>query len=284
MITVTSLHLYPVKSCRGVEVTHLDLDDRGPREDRRWMIVNGEGVFQTQREFPRLSLVAVELTESGIRLSAPNLPAIDVARPTELGADFVTQVWDDDARVRPASPAANAWISEYLGAPAQLVHLPDESVRVMRAEFAGRLTEPRRVSLSDGAPLLLIGSASLDDLNARLTLPLPMNRFRPNVVVSGSAPFAEDDWRQIRIGVVSFEVAKLCARCATTTVDQATGVRGVEPLRTLATYRRRGSQVMFGQNIAHHAPGQLHVGDSVEVVDRSEQDVRGGAQRSRAPV
>jgi hypothetical protein len=269
MITVTSLYLYPIKSCRGVEVADMDLDDRGPKDDRRWMIVDGDGVFQTQREYPRLSLVGVELTEAGIRLNAPNMPAIDVARPSDAGTDFATRVWDDDARVRPASRDANDWISEYLEGPARLVHLPDDAVRVMRPEYAGRITGPRRVQLSDGAPLLLIGSASLADLNTRLTTPLPMNRFRPNVVVSGSAPFAEDDWRQIRVGEVTFEVAKPCARCATTTVDQATGVRGVEPLRTLATYRRRGSLVMFGQNIAHHALGRLRVGDAVQVIDRS---------------
>ncbi len=266
MITVTSLHLYPVKSCRGIAVTGMDLDDRGPKEDRRWMVVDGEGAFQTQREHPRLSLVGVELTETGIRLSAADMPAIDIERPIDPGSDFVTQVWGDDARVRPASPAANEWISDYLGAPARLVHLPDDSVRVIRPVYARAFKEPRRVQLSDSAPLLLTGTASLDDLNTRLTTPLPMNRFRPNVVVTGCPPFAEDDWRQIRIGDVLFEVAKPCERCATTTVDQATGVRGKEPLRTLATYRRQGSLVMFGQNIAHHAPGRLRVGDAVQVI------------------
>jgi uncharacterized protein YcbX len=267
MVTVTSLHLYPVKSCRGLAVNAMTLDDRGPSGDRRWMVVDAAGAFQTQREQPRLSLVDVELTDDGIRLSAPGMPPIDVARPRDSRADFMTQVWADDARVRPAAPEANEWFSTCLGVAARLVYLPDDAVRIMRAEYAGGITSARRVSLTDGAPLLLIGSASLDDLNARLALPLPMNRFRPNVVVTGSAPFAEDGWRKIRIGDVLFEVAKPCARCTTTTVDQATGVRGVEPLRTLATYRRLGSLVMFGQNIAHHAPGRLQLGDAVDMVE-----------------
>jgi len=230
------------------------------------MIVDGEGIFLTQREQPRLSLVQVELTEDGIRLSAPDHAAIAIARPAANESDFVTQVWGDNARVRPAARHANEWISAYLRIPARLVHLPDDAVRVMRREYAGGIKEARRVSLNDGAPLLLIGSASLDDLNTRLATPLPMNRFRPNVVVDGSHPFAEDRWKVIRIGDVTFEVAKPCARCATTTVDQATGSKGIEPLRTLATFRRHGSLVMFGQNIAHHAPGWLRPGDEVEVV------------------
>lgn len=266
MITVSSLHLYPVKSCRAMELTEMELDDRGAKEDRRWMIVDGEGVFQTQREHPRLALVVVELTGRGITLSAPNQSSIEIERPVDPGSDFVTQVWGDDARVRPAAPAANEWISEYLHVPARLVHLPDDAVRVMRDEYRRGIEGPRRVPLSDSAPILITNRASIEDLNTRLTTPLLMNRFRPNIVVSGIPPFAEDDWRTIRIGDVTFEVAKPCARCATTTVDQATAARGVEPLRTLATFRRKGSLVMFGQNIVHLAPGLLRVGDAVHVI------------------
>lgn len=262
---VASLHIYPLKSCAGVSLTTMELDDRGPIGDRRWMVVDADGVFQTQREFPRLALVQAAVTERGLRLSAPGMPTLDVERPAHNGRDFVTRVWADAAPVRPASAEAAEWLSSFLGAPLRLVHQPDDAVRAMRPEYAGAIREPRRTTLSDGAPLLLIGTASLDALNHRLTTPLPMNRFRPNVVVSESGPFAEDDWRTIRIGGVLFEVAKPCARCVTTTVDQLTGARGVEPLRTLATFRKQGSGVMFGQNIAHHAPGSIRVGDPLEV-------------------
>jgi uncharacterized protein YcbX len=182
------------------------------------------------------------------------------------GTDFVTKVWEDDVRVRPAAPAADGWFTKFLGAPARIVFLPDDATRVMRDEYSGQIREPRRVTLTDGAPLLLISEESLADLNSRLAEPLPMNRFRPSVVVRGGGAFAEDSWKRIAIGDVLFEVAKPCARCATTTVDQATGIRGKEPLRTLATFRKVGSEVMFGQNIAHHAPGELRVGMGVRII------------------
>jgi uncharacterized protein YcbX len=138
---------------------------------------------------------------------------------------------------------------------------------LVRAEYLGALArEPRHTSLSDGAPILLIGQASLDDLNTRLEVALPMNRFRPNIVVVGSEPYAEDTWARVAVGEVLLEVAKPCARCVTTTVDQATGVQGREPLRTLATFRRRDGGVMFGQNVTHHGPGTLRVGDELRVI------------------
>lgn len=266
MPQVLSLHLYPVKSCAGMAVDALPLDDRGPIGDRRWMVLDETQTFQTQRERPRLALVRVRLTDDGIVIGGPGMPELAVPRPEPVGSDFVTRVWGDDAPVRPASAQAADWFSTYLGAPMQLVFLPDEGVRVMRAEYAGTITEPRRVSLTDGAPLLLATESSLCSLNQRLPSPVPMNRFRPNVVVRGSEPFAEDCWRRITIGEVVFEVAKPCARCATTTVDQATGDRGVEPLRTLSSFRRQGAGVMFGQNIAHHRPGTLRLGDVVTIV------------------
>jgi uncharacterized protein YcbX len=268
MITVSQLNIYPVKSCRGVSLNAVTLDDRGPVNDRRWMLTDQEGVFLTQREKPRLSLVSVQVTDSGIVLSAPGMPPLAVDAPIhDDGADFVTKVWDDTVRVRPADPEAGRWFTQFLGTPAQLVFLPDDAARVMRDEYSGDIRESRRVTLTDGAPLLLISEESLADLNSRLADPLPMNRFRPSVVVRGGGKFAEDSWKRIAIGEVIFEVAKPCARCATTTVDQATGVRGKEPLRTLATFRKVGSEVMFGQNIAHHAPGELRVGMDVRVIN-----------------
>lgn len=267
MITVSALHRYPVKSCQGIAANELTLDDRGPIDDRRWMLVDDAGVFMSQREHRRLALVAVQLTETGLRLTAPGMEPLAVRVPAADGrADFTATVWGDDARVRPAGRDADRWFTALLGVSARLVHQPGDAPRALRREYAGAIAEPRRVTLSDGAPLLLIGAASLDDLNARLESPLPMNRFRPNVVVLGAAPYAEDEWSRIAIGDVVFEVAKPCARCVITTVDQETAEAGVEPLRTLARYRKVGSGVLFGQNIAHHAPGTVRVGDEVRVI------------------
>lgn len=267
MITVSALYRYPVKSCRGIAASELTLDERGPIDDRRWMVVDEAGVFMSQRERRRLALVDVQLTDEGIRLSAPGMEPLAVRVPVaDDGLDFTATVWGDDARVRPAGRDADRWFSALLGVSARLVRQSDGAARVMRREYAGAIDEPRQVTLSDGAPLLLMGAASLDDLNARLESPVPMNRFRPNVVVHGAAPYAEDGWSRLAIGEVVFEVAKPCARCVITTVNQETAERGVEPLRTLARYRKVGSGVLFGQNIAHHAPGTVRVGDEVRVI------------------
>ena len=266
MPIVTSLHIYPIKSCRGIDLTEVELDDRGPRGDRRWMVVDARNDFYSQRNRPALALVRVALTDGGVAVEAPGMPRLEVRTPEMHGDDFVADVWGSEAPVRPANDEAHHWFTRYLGSPARLVYLPDDSVRIMKREYAGAIAAPRRVTLNDGAPLLLTAEESLEELNRRLDAPLRMNRFRPNVVIRGAGPFAEDAWTRIRVGMVTFEVAKPCARCATTTVEQESAVRGKEPLRTLATFRRGTDGVLFGQNVAHHAPGSLRVGDDVVVL------------------
>ena len=238
------------------------------------MVVDATGHFVSQREQRRLALVDVRLTDDGIVIAGPGMEPLPVRIPGPGGdADFESDIWGDAARVRPAAREAGEWLSTFLGVAVRLVHQPDEATRVMRREYAGAIGGPRRTTLSDGAPLLLTGESSLDDLNARLTTPgtgpLAMNRFRPNVVVRGAPAFAEDGWVRLAIGDVRFEVAKPCARCVTTTVNQETAERGAEPLRTLATYRKAPPGVLFGQNIAHHAPGVVRVGDEVRVIARA---------------
>jgi MOSC domain-containing protein len=189
-----------------------------------------------------------------------------VSRPA-AGAEAITAaVWDGECRVVVANAESNAWFSRFLGRSVRLVYQPDDAVLPMGPQYAGVLTEPRRIALTDGAPLLLIGDASLDDLNRRLAKPLLMNRFRPNLVVSGFEAYAEDTWKRISIGAMRFEIVRPCPRCVATTVDQISAERGDEPLRTLATYRKVGSNVMFGQSATHHAPGRIRVGDNVDVL------------------
>jgi hypothetical protein len=241
-------------------------DDRGAVNDRRWMLVDDRGVFLSQRATPRLALVAPGLTTDGLRVTAPGMPALDVARPGPSAGTIIGRVWDGECRVAVANGEAHAWFSRFLGRSVRLVYQPDDAVLPMASEYLGSLTEPRRIPLTDGSPLLLIGDASLDDLNRRLAKPLLMNRFRPNLVVSGAAAYAEDTWRRIAIGAVQFEIGRPCPRCVATTVDQTTAEKGDEPLRTLATYRKVGSGVMFGQNVTHHAPGRIRVGDQVQVI------------------
>jgi hypothetical protein len=246
----------------------MDFDERGPVGDRRWMLVDDQGVFLSQRVLPRLALLVPTLTSDGLRVQAPGLPPLEVTRPDpSTGHSEITgRVWDGQCRVVVADQEANEWFSRFLGRACRLVYQPDDAVLAMSPDYAGVIDSPRRIAFTDGSPLLLTGEASLDELNARLKQPLPMNRFRPNIVVRGAEPFAEDGWKRIAVGEMRFEVARPCPRCATTTVDQATGERGEEPLRTLATFRKRGSGVMFGQNATHHMPGRICVGEELQVL------------------
>ena len=265
MAVVSALYVYPLKSARGVALDLVELDDRGPRADRRWMVVDDQGKVLSQRRVRAIALIAPSLASEGLVLAAPGMPALAVRQPEDApGAGAIEgHVYGGSCRVLVASAAANAWLTRFLGVSARLVFQPESTVLTMSPNFAGALQTPRRIALTDGSPLLLIGQASLDDLNRRLEAPVSMNRFRPNIVVQGTAPYEEDDWESIAIGAVKFEVSKACSRCAATTIDQATGQQGVEPLRTLATYRKAESGVNFGQNLSHHGPGVIRVGDRV---------------------
>lgn len=277
-----SIHVYPVKSCRGVEVASWELGRFGLRHDRSWMVVDGAGRFLTQRELPALALVATRFAEGGLVLEAPGreplrLPLVDVADDDDdrVGtgatgtrapepAEREVEVWRHQGPARDAGEIAARWISAHLGCAARLVGLAARHARpVSAAWFAGAAD----AAFSDGYPLLLLSQASIDDLGSRLPKPLPVDRFRPNLVVSGCAPYAEDLWKRIRIGDVELAVVKPCSRCAITTTEQTTGERdGTEPLRTLATYRKTPLGVVFGQNVVHLARGTLHAGDRVEVL------------------
>jgi uncharacterized protein len=261
-LRLASLHVYPIKSCGGLSPADWDVDDFGLRYDRRWMVVTPEGDFITQREQPRLALVRPELSDGSLVLRAPGMTELALPLVSAARERIKVQVWGDITEGVPVSPEAAQWLGRFLGEPVQLVWMPQDVIRQTDPAYA----LGHRVSFADGFGFLLIGEASLTELNRRLEKPLPMNRFRPNLVVSGSEPFAEDAWRELRLGALELTVVKPCARCVTTTTDQDTAERGVEPLRTLATFRRRNGQVMFGQNLVHRGTGRLAVGASVQVV------------------
>lgn len=262
-VTLSGLSLYPLKSAAGLALTVARVDMRGLAGDRRWMVVDESRTFLSQRTQPRLALVSAAPGSGRLVLNGPGMPSLAVASPP--GGDTVpVRVWDDICDAVPAGDDAARWLSTLLGRPCALVFLPDRSHR----RIAPRGTAPAaEIGFADAFSFLLISEASLEDLNRRLAHPLPMNRFRPNLVVRGCEPYAEDGWRRIRIGDVVFHVVKPCGRCATTTVDQATGERGAEPLATLADYRRSGGRVLFGQNLVHEGTGELRVGDEVTVVE-----------------
>lgn len=265
MIKIASLHYYPIKACRGHAVESAIVERRGLQHDRRFLIVNSEGVAITQRDMATLALVVPDLTDSTLGLSAPDMPTIQL--PVALDGPIQrATVWDDSGiKTIDQGDAAAEWFSTYLKVAARLVFMPKDGIRPVNPQYATRADDS--VSFADGYPILIASQESLDDLNARLESPLPMNRFRPNIVVSGCGPFEEDTWQRIRIGEVELALVKPCSRCEVTTIDQTSIVRGKEPLRTLATFRRvAGSKVMFGMNVIPLNEGKIRVGDRLEVL------------------
>jgi len=267
-ITLSALNIYPVKGLQAIALDHALCTARGLQYDRRFMVVDGEGEFLTQRVHPRMATVWTELRDGLLTLSAPDAGAVDVPLEPAGAATMRVRVWNSVCDAVPASAAADAWLSGYLGLPCRLVYMPEQAKRYSNPQYAG---PERLVSFADGYAFLMIGEASHGDLNRRLAArahaALPMNRFRPSLVVSGSEPYAEDGWKELRIGEAVFRAAKPCGRCEVTTTDQATGeVRGPEPLATLATYRESPEfGVMFGMNLVSVKPGAVRRGDRVEL-------------------
>lgn len=259
-----SLHVYPIKGAAGLNPAAWEVDARGFRYDRRWMVVQPSGEFLTQRELPELALIRPRIEPPHLVISAPGMVELRLPLAPLGGRPLRVRVWNDRVGALLTDPSADRWFTEYLGLPTGLAWLPEDADRPADPVYAPPTAQ---VSFADAFPFLVIGQASLDDLNARLAEPLPMNRFRPNLVVTGAEPFAEDGWRRIRIGELGFDVVKPCARCVVTTTDQLTGRRGQEPLRTLATYRRIDGKVMFGQNALHDRAGRLARHDSVTILD-----------------
>lgn len=266
-VRVTGLSVYPIKSTAGIALDACDVEPQGLAMDRRWMIVDEYGEFLTGREFPALTQVRSRMTAGGLAVTAPGMEAMTVPMPDSSGTSRPVRVWSDECRALTAEVRVDAWFTRLLGARCHLVYMADTGQRPVDFDY-GRPGD--RVSFADGFPLLLISEASLEDLNGRLSDPMSMGRFRPNVVVAGCGPFDEDRWRWIRIGEARFHGVKRCSRCVFTTIDPDTGEehpRG-EPLRTLSSYRRADDGgVVFGQNLIPRGEGTIRVGDVVTIDD-----------------
>ena len=270
-LVVDSLHVYPLKGAAGFSPQSWLVDERGLRHDRRFMVVDADGVFISQRTNPRMALIRGEIAGDGLRISTAG-GMIDVPFPLTNAPTLRATVWDDCFDVRIADPNASRMLSEVLHAPAQLVWMPDDCERLTSIKRG----EPRRhVSFADAAPLLLTTTAALEELNTRLqrsgSSAIPMDRFRPNVVVRGATAGADDHWRILRIGNAVFRISNACKRCKVITIDQSTGeFAGNDPLTTLATYRAEGPSVTFGQHMMAEASGSISVGDAVAIDARHE--------------
>jgi MOSC domain-containing protein len=265
--TLAGLHVYPVKGLKGIDLQASRCTARGLEHDRRFMVVDAANEFLTQREHPRMATVWTDIAGDSLLLSAPDAGEVAVPLVPTGPATLNVRVWRSECAAAPVSRQADVWLSEQLGLACRLVYMPDTTRRLSNPDYAG---SDRLVGFADGYAYLITGTASLTDLNARLASrrqpPLPMNRFRPNMVVAGAAAYAEDGWKDIRIGGAVLRAAKPCGRCQVTTTDQTTGeVTGPEPLATLSTYRDSSEfGVMFGMNYVTLEPGVVRVGDAVE--------------------
>jgi uncharacterized protein len=264
-VTLSGLYVYPIKSCAGIPLQSADLSATGLRHDRSWMLVDETGEFMSQRAHPRMALISIRFSAEHLIVSAPGMEELEIPLYPQAESSIDVRVWGDTNRGELVTEEANRWFTEFLKFPCRLVHKPEDDPRLVDSSFA---ESGDQVGFADGFAFLLISEASLEDLNMRLEDPLPMNRFRPNFVVRGCGPYAEDGWSRLRIGSVPFRVAEPCPRCAITTVDQETGTRGKEPLRTLATYRKFEGEVFFGRNLIHDTLGTVSVGASVEATPR----------------
>lgn len=262
-LIVSELAIYPVKSMRQVPLETANIDMGGLKDDRRWMVVANDDRMITQRQQSRLCLIQPIVLADGVKLNAPGMPDLIVAIPGGSNTRTV-KIWNDICNAYDAGGEAAEWLSDFLQVDCRLVYFPDDEVRIVDQAYADEFD---RTAFSDGFPVLLISQASLDDLNSRMDEVIPMSRFRPNIVVSGCEPFAEDEWKRLKIGDLLLRVVKPCSRCIIPSIDIATAERGKEPTRTLISYRKRDKKIVFGQNAVFDGEGEIKTGMSAEILE-----------------
>lgn len=260
---LSEIYIYPIKSLGGISLGEAWMEARGLQYDRRWMLIDPEGVFITQRKHPLLSLLKVSLTETQITVQQTTTgKQISFGLDEQLQLPIAVNIWDDYCNAFEVNVAVSLWFTEVLQMPVRLVKMPEFERREVDHRYA---LKQEIVSFADGYPTLLIGQSSLNGLNERLAKPVLMNRFRPNLVFTGGDPHIEDSFRDFSIGEIHFSAVKPCARCVLIAVNQESAVKSAEPLKTLATYRTINKKVMFGQNLLHHGNGILRVGDELKI-------------------
>lgn len=264
-LLVQDLYIYPIKSLGGIRLTEAKVEERGFELDRRWMIIDECGTFISQRTFPLMAMLRVEIGVNALSVFHVSAPSDKIYIPYNVEHSEVknVKIWDDEVSAKFVNSEIDDWFSTSLNMKVRLVKMPVSTERKVDPTYA---VNNESVSFADGMPYLLIGQNSLEDLNSRLETPVPMNRFRPNIVFSGGTPFAEDIWKRIQIGEIDFQVVKPCARCVMITIEQDTGSKGVEPLKTLTSYRKAGNKILFGQNMVALTNGMIKVGDEVKLM------------------
>ena len=255
---VAALYIYPVKSLRGISLATVRVRLRGFERDRRWMLVDEDGTFFTQRTHPQLAEFEVAIAHDRLEVSFANTGFISIPYFAAGRREHSVRVWDDKVKALEGPEPVNKWFSRYLEKKCRLVYMPDSTMRRLNPKYSE--TEDA-VSFADGYPVLLTSQGSLDDLSSRMGEDLPMD-----LVISGASPWDEETWQRVRVGKATFRVVKPCPRCVVTTADQKTGERGKEPLATLATFRKKDGEVFFGMNLIPDALAEISVGDEVEVL------------------
>ena len=261
-IEVSQLCIYPAKSMRQIDLDSSAVDRFGLHNDRRWMVVDDNGLFITQRKYARMCLINVAIVEGCLVLQAAGMPSISVSNGCH-GKQLSVKVWTDQCSAYDCGDSVASWLSRFIGISSRLVYFPEDENRLLDQAYS----RPEEfTAFSDGFPILLISQASLDDLNSRLEVSVPISRFRPNIVVTGTDPYAEDTWKQIRIGELILRLVKPCSRCIIPCIDIQTGESSAEPVKTLSSYRKRENKIFFGQNVIVNGTGQLQVGMAVEII------------------
>lgn len=266
-IKVSGLSIYPVKSCAGIALSSSKVEAFGLSYDRRWMVVDEKGVMLTQRKLAKMCLIQTEFIDGQLYLKHSSMPDITVLQPDTRVKSRV-KVWADECLAYDAGDEPANWLSQVLGVVCRLVYFPDDEIRQVDLNFASKND---KTAFSDGFPLLLISQASLDDLNSRMKQPVSMSRFRPNIVVQGCPPYAEDSWKKIRVGNILFRLVKPCSRCVIPSINTDTAERETEPTKTLIIYRQRERKIFFGQNVIaeinNDVSSEIKVGMSVEIIE-----------------
>jgi len=269
MLKISELYIYPVKSLGGIKLNLAVVTDRGLQYDRRWMLIDKNNRFISQREHAAMTLLTPKITDKHLIISAPDNTSVNIPLNCDKQELIEVSIWDDTCLAQLVDKAFDDWFSRQLSIDVRLVFMPDETLRFTDPKYteAGHIT-----SFSDAYPFMMIGQASLDDLNKRLVEQLPINRFRPNLVFTVGQPYQEDTMDDFTINGIHFNGVKLCARCNIITINQATAISAKEPTRTLASYRAKNKKIYFGQNLAHNGTGVICVEDEICLLTEHLED------------
>lgn len=269
-LTISGIFIYPIKSLSGISLTSSNVEKRGLQYDRRWVLVNDENLFIHQRDHNEMALLQPAISEDSMVITQKNDPTVRhefPLKPEGTIRENVT-VWDDTCTAVEVSEKTSAWFTKKLKINCRLMYMADDSIRLADPRYS--IKSDDKVSFADGYPILAISEQSMELLNSKTEVAIPADRFRTNFIIKGGHPHVEDELRSFSIGKTQYYGVKPCARCIMTTVDQETAARGKEPLKSLATYRKKGNKILFGHNIIPMGIGNVKVGDTISVKEWSK--------------